>query len=67
MFVIIVGQNWVKKIMVNKYTFEVSYHKTIMADTLDNALDVLQDKLKPINECQRIELIEEKGVLNDTK
>jgi hypothetical protein len=53
--------------MVNKYTFEVSYHKTIMADTLDNALDVLQDKLKPINECQRIELIEEKGVLNDTK
>ena len=30
--------------MVNKYTFEVSYHKTIMADTLDNALDVLQDK-----------------------
>ena len=66
-FVIIVGQNWVKKIMVNKYTFEVSYHKTIMADTLDNALDVLQDKLKPINECQRIELIEEKGVLNDTK
>ena len=67
MFVIIVGQNWVKKIMVNKYTFEVSYHKTIMADTLDNALDVLQDKLKPINECKRIELIEEKGVLNDTK
>ena len=38
-----------------------------MADTLDNALNVLQDKLKPINECQRIELIEEKGVLNDTK
>ena len=37
--------------MVNKYTFEVSYHKTIMADTLDNALDVLQDKLKQINEC----------------
>ena len=67
MFVIVVGQNWVKKIMVNKYTFEVSYHKTIMADTLDNALDVLQDKLKPINECQRIELIEERGVLNDTK
>lgn len=53
--------------MVNKYTFEVSYQKTIMADTLDNALDVLQDKLKPINECKRIELIEEKGVLNDTK
>ena len=38
-----------------------------MANTLDNALDVLQDKLKHTNECQRIELIEEKGVLNDTK
>jgi hypothetical protein len=56
-FVIIVGQNWVKKIMVNKYTFEVSYHKTIMADTLDSALVVLKDKLKPINECKKTELI----------
>ena len=43
--------------MVNKYTFEVSYHKTIMADTLDSALDVLKDKLKPINECKKTELI----------
>ena len=43
--------------MVYKYTFEVSYHKTIMADTLDSALDVLKDKLKPINECKKTELI----------
>ena len=57
MFVIIVGQNWAMKIMVYKYTFEVSYHKTIMADTLDSALDVCKDKLKPINECKKTELI----------
>ena len=33
-----------------------------MADTLDNALDVLKDKTATLNECKKIELIEEKGV-----
>ena len=53
--------------MVNKYTFEVSYHKTIMADTLDKALDVLQDKTATLNECKKVELleIERKGVFTD--
>ena len=53
--------------MVNKYTFEVSYHKTIMADTLDKALDVLQHKTATLNECKKVELleIERKGVFTD--
>jgi len=41
------------------YVFEVSFIKTIKSDTLDNALKGIADKTSTINECKRIELIEE--------
>jgi len=49
------------------FTFEMSYHKTIMANTVDEALSVLNDKISNVGECQRIELIEEKEVKNGVK
>ena len=52
--------------MVNKYTFEVSYQKTIIAKDEVSALKVLNGKLQTVSENKKVKLIE-KGVFNDTK
>ena len=49
MFVIVVGQNWVKKIMVNKYQINVVGTQYIMTDTEEKAIELVEEKLKTIN------------------
>jgi len=48
-FVIVVGQNWVKKIMVNKYQINVVGTQYIMTDTEEKAIELVEEKLKTIN------------------
>ena len=49
MFVIVVGQNWVKKIMVNKYQINVVGTQYIMTDTEEKAIELVEEKLKSIS------------------
>lgn len=71
MFVIIVGQNWVKKIMVNKYQINVVGTQYIMTDTEEQAIELVEEKLKSISSSFNMQVFSiaqvNKGVLNDTK
>ncbi len=70
-FVIIVGQNWVKKIMVNKYQINVVGTQYIMTDTEEQAIELVEEKLKSISSSFNMQVFSiaqvNKGVLNDTK
>jgi len=70
-FVIVVGQNWVKKIMVNKYQINVVGTQYIMTDTEEKAIELVEEKLKSINSSFNMQVFSiaqvDKGVLNDTK
>ena len=54
----VVGQNWVMKMF--KYTFNVSFQKTIVASSKEKAYDILQDKTQQISEYKFVELINKK-------
>lgn len=45
---------------MNKYTFNVSFNKTIIASNKVEAYDILQSKLQHISEYKTITLVEEK-------
>lgn len=45
---------------MNKYTFNVSFNKTIIASNKVEAYDILQGKLQHISEYKTITLVEEK-------
>jgi len=70
-FVIIVGQNWVKKIMVNKYQINVVGTQYITTDTEEKAIELVEEKLKTISSSFNMQVFSiaqvEKGVFNDTK